>query len=629
MPDYDKINADLSIIPPGEALIIAPPMAMLKTPSLAAHLLQACARAAGFQVSVLYANMMFAATLGVDNYDTVLATQANALLGERLFAASAYGLPPLGYNPEQMMDIILMFDQPAEAVHPRLRQLMTLPLPAELPMLEAWEAITRRWVDDTAQAIVGCNFKVIGCTSSFQQTAAGVALLKKIKSLRPDVVTIMGGANCEGEMAEGIASLSPAIDYIFAGESEHSYPDFLSRVLTGHRPPARIITGEPYTDLNDLPTPDFTNFYTQLAHYLPVQATQKADIRLPYETSRGCWWGQKHHCTFCGVNGQRLTFREKSPDRIIGELKQLLAVHPTRRVDTTDSIMPFTFFKTLIPRLAAEVGPVGMLYDQKSNLTLTQVMALKQAGVNRIVPGIEALSTPLLRRMDKGVLARQNIALLRYTRAVKLQTHWILLWGLPGDQQADYEQTLALMPLLHHLEPPVWMNFIHIARFSPYFMQPDEYGLRHLRPWGCYKQVLPPGADLAKVAYYFIAEYDADSCRYPDLIFEVKREMEAWQAAWNFTMPMSGQYLSFRPRLEVIRHAADQFELRDTRGLPDTEVSYALNRQQAATALVGGPLRRAKGIEWALAHKVGVELDGWYVPLATAKPELLQEFEQE
>ncbi|MBN1219840.1 MAG: RiPP maturation radical SAM C-methyltransferase [Anaerolineae bacterium] len=613
--------------PETRALIVVPPFYTLTLPSLAAHLLQGCAQAAGFGVSVLYANLALAAAIGQEHYHVISAAHTNGLPGERLFAASAYGVPPLGYEPEKMVDMGAM--TAASTQNPKLAwSLELLPPGLDLAELKRLEELIRAWVDDTAQAIASQGYRIVGCTTSFEQTAASVALLARVKCLSPQVVTIIGGANCEGQMAAGVASLSLAIDYVFSGESEATFPEFLGQITTGQLPADRIIYGQPCQNLDAIPTPDFTEFYQQLAHYLPDLAAQPAALKLPYESSRGCWWGQKHHCAFCGLNGQSLIFRQKSSERVIGELKQLLDRHCSRRVYMTDNIMPFSYFNTLLPRLAAELPGLRLFYEQKANLSLAQVTTLKQAGVETIIPGIEGFSSPLLQRLNKGLLARQNMALLRYARAVKLHLEWYLLWGFPGDQPADYEQTLALLPLLRHLEPPVSLNLVHLTRFSPYVEEPDEYGLRHLRPWDCYAKILPDSVDPAQVAYYFTAEYESAAHQHPELILGLRREVELWQVAWNFKIPLAGQFLSCRPRLEVIRHAVDQFELRDTRGLPDTEVSYALNRQQAAVALVGGPLHRANGIEWALARKVGVELDGWYVPLATAQPELLQEFEQ-
>ena len=35
------------------------------------------------------------------------------------------------------------------------------------------------------------------------------------------------------------------------------------------------------------------------------------------ETARGCWWGERQHCTFCGLNGATMAFRSKTPERVL------------------------------------------------------------------------------------------------------------------------------------------------------------------------------------------------------------------------------------------------------------------------------------------------------------------------
>ena len=97
MEDYTPALHDTDV------LIIVPPFAAIKYPSLAAHLLQACGREAGFQVHVLYANILFASFIGEDAYLRICSTSiTGAFVAERLFARHAFGLPPLGHNAEKM-----------------------------------------------------------------------------------------------------------------------------------------------------------------------------------------------------------------------------------------------------------------------------------------------------------------------------------------------------------------------------------------------------------------------------------------------------------------------------------------------------------------------------------------------
>jgi ribosomal peptide maturation radical SAM protein 1 len=325
-----------------------------------------------------------------------------------------------------------------------------------------------------------------------------------------------------------------------------------------------------------------------------------------------------------------MAFRAKSPDTVINDLKYLLARHPSRQVRMSDNIMPFTYFKTLLPRLQAELPGLQLFYEQKANLSLAQVMVLKQAGVFEIQPGIEALSSSLLKRMDKGVLARQNIALLRYARAANLNLCWNLLWGFPGDQRHEYDETLTLLPLLRHLQPPIGLYHLSIDRFSPYFDRPADYGIRQIKPFGGYTQLLPDRVDLDQIAYCFVADYDCDSHHQPELMLTIQGELKTWQAAWQATIKLSPIIeMHTPPLLRVTLETDGRFLLRDTRGLPGAEERAWLTRQQASIALAARPFAPAAEIEWALERKLGVVLDGWYVPLATADPELLQEFEAE
>src|SRR5437588_757505 len=92
-----------------DALIIVPPFFELRYPSLGAHVLQACAAAAGFRVRVFYANLLFALHVGVSTYTSMAKAPSGTFLGERLFARAAYGVPPLGdhadmFTPEQIYE---------------------------------------------------------------------------------------------------------------------------------------------------------------------------------------------------------------------------------------------------------------------------------------------------------------------------------------------------------------------------------------------------------------------------------------------------------------------------------------------------------------------------------------------
>lgn len=600
-----------SILRDSDVLLIVPPFAGLDRPSLGAHVLQACASQAGYDVFVFYANIYLAREVGELNFESICYAPSSDLSGERFFARAAYGIDAYSLEIGAITDT---FEYK--------RASKNINLPIDLKELHRLSGHAEEWADALTEAICSHKFLAIGCTTTFEQTAASVALLNRIKEKRPDILTIIGGANCEGEMANGIQSLGAKIDFIFSGECEDAFPQFLNLIKEGKTPSSSVICGNPCQDMDSIPTPDFSDYYEQLNSFLPNSVlSQAANIWLPYESSRGCWWGQKFHCTFCGINGQGMKFREKSSDRVINELKTLLQKHPTNKVCMVDNIMPHHYFQTVLPRLAEEIPNLHIFYEQKSNLSLQRVRLLKEAGVAVIQPGIEALSTPLLKLMDKGVSAAQNIALLRYARTLDLSVNWNILYAFPDDKLQWYQSTLNLIPLLAHLHPPTGVFHLSIDRFSPYFDKAHDYGVSNIRPIEAYFDVLPPYASASQIAYHFEANYISDSRLHSQIIDEIQDQVSVWRSKWE----TEGAPL---PMLSITPLNDDLFLIVDTRSIEGNKEFQLINRTQAMLALLGNTNPSGDSDEkWALDSSVCVEIDNKLVPLATTEPELLERIE--
>ncbi len=603
-----------------EVLLIVPPFHSLNFPSLAVHLLQACGHAAGFRVQVLYANLLLASMLGEEPYAKICDAPGGSFIGERFFSRSAFALPPLGRRARRMFDADWVVGPKKDwEIKPDFDR-FDCKEPITLKELQRLETYAESYPDDIAEIVTERRYPIVGCTAIFEQTTASVAILNRIKRLRKETVTILGGSNCDGEMAQGIASLSPRIDYIFSGESEATFPEFVLAVLAGSPPKRRLIHGAPCKDLDALPTPTFAEFYEQRKRLCPARRVSAGQTRILYETSRGCWWGQKHHCTFCGLNEKSAAFRKKSPERVISDLRSLLEANPRSNVVMADNIMPYTYFRTLLPRLASELPGLSVFYEQKANLSLAQVLLLREAGIQSVECGIESLSTHLLTLMNKGIKARQNLMLLRHARAAKLNLCWNLLWGFPGDHTEAYEQMLALFPLLHHLQPPDAMLHLNIHRFSPYYIRPAEFGVRKLKALRGYYDFLPRGADVERIAYHFTADYRSGSHQGMHIIYQLWQEMARWQAAWDAKDGAPNE------DLRVFRRRGT-FQLADTRNLWRRRKMYPLDQAKASSLLRPRPYTGSAIEEWAIREKLAVVMDDWYVPLPVADPELLIELE--
>ncbi len=592
----------------GDALLIVPPFTSSRYPSLGVHVLQSYAIRLGFEVNILYANFYLASTIGVENYEALAVAKSADQIGERFFASAAYGRPPFGSDGFIDSDRAESLAYGCCETYPNFKI-------AEIKALERRAAL---WADDIADLVAAHDFKVVGCSTSFEQTAASIALLNRIKQLRPDILTILGGANCEGIMAKGLLSLSNSVDYVFSGECEVTFPDFLARIREGRLPSERIVRGSACIEMDDMPLPDYAEFYHQHRLVLPGQPEDKM---IPYLSSKGCWWGEVHQCAFCGQNGENIKYRHKSAEKVISDLRELNEKYPGYIVSMADNVIPSEYFRTLIPWLERELPDIHLMYDVRASLSLEEVAALKRAGLDLVQPGIESLSTPILKLMRKGTTSRQNIFFLRYARSVGLPVFWNMIHDIPGEQLEDFERLLCLMPLLHHLQPPNF-SMLWIDRFSPYFSDPDEYRLSNIRPLDSYFAVLPESADVENIAYYFKADYKSAFRDHPEMIERLKREIDIWRSLWRPEC--------IPPSLEVISSGDGKFMVLDTRLLPGTKPISFISRDEAKVALSDvGLMKGNRLLQWAVEKKLVAELDSAFVPLATGSPDLILEFEKE
>jgi ribosomal peptide maturation radical SAM protein 1 len=585
-------------------VLVVPPFAALGRPALGPHLLQAVARAAGFDAAVFYANVRFARVLGESLYDRICYGPSARLAGERVFAHLAYGVPSLGTRiPGDKAYFECTADDGQSAV--------------SLEELKNASALATAWLPQVVAELLTLGSDVVGFSTTFEQTAASVALLRRLKRERPEIMLLLGGANCESEMGDELAILVPEIDYTFAGECDEVFPEFLREIASGRRPATRLVQGTPCRDMNALPLIDYSDYYQQLELVEDFQLVQSREVWLPYESSRGCWWGQKQHCTFCGITGRTMNFRKKAPDRVIKELVSLLAIHPSRRVWMLDNIMPYDYFQTLLPALARSGLGAHIFYEQRANLRLAQVKSLQDAGITVIQAGIEALSTPLLQLMRKGVSAAQNISFLRYCRSCSLAVSWNLLYAFPQDRLTWYEETLGLLPLLRHLDPPSGLQHLSIERFSPYHDNPGSFGISALTPIDAYRDVLPQAAQVARIAYHFTGTYESESRHESRVMSAIRDEIAAWRRAWQGDSAVM---------LVVTRLDDSDFLLTDTRQAGDPAFEF-LNESQARLVLLGTRDGAEPNLRWAEERGWIAPVDGQWIALATADYEVMQYFE--
>jgi ribosomal peptide maturation radical SAM protein 1 len=406
-----------------------------------------------------------------------------------------------------------------------------------LAMGRQLHALAPEYVAELVGRVLDDGPDVVGFSTTFAQNSAVLAAAKLIKQTAPEVVTVLGGGNCDGPQGAALHRCFPFVDYVNRGEGEVSFTRLLHCLVdksetadipglcwrdaagTSH---ANAVSAAPLP-ASALVTPDYTEYFEQHAK---SRAGSWAEPHLVVESSRGCWWGQKHHCTFCGLNGSFMEFRSKSPDEFVAEMCAMAERHEVLNVAVADNILDMNYLQSAVPKLAATGYDFRISYEIKSNMRREQLASLVAAGVYYVQPGIENLSSHVLRLMDKGVSGCHNVRMLRDAESVGLSVAWNYLFGFPGETEQDYDDMMSQFPAIHHLQPPDAATRIAIERFSPYFNRPD-LGFDKLRPAAHYTVIYDlPEAELRDMAYVFDTAHRGISSEHGK---RLEKAVDIWQ----------------------------------------------------------------------------------------------------
>ncbi|HSS52145.1 MAG TPA: RiPP maturation radical SAM C-methyltransferase, partial [Thermoanaerobaculia bacterium] len=520
--------------------LINMPFASLSLPSIALTQLKAVTEqrfGEEVRVRILYLNLEFAHYLGLDLHDYVTgALQANnSGLGDWIFRQIAF--------PEQPDNTAQYFQR----WFPRLDEAEG----AFKGTMLAKRAGLKRYFDRLIDRYQLDRENLVGLTSMFAQNVACLGMAKSIKARNPKVVTVLGGANCETPMGEELVRHASAVDFVFSGPALVSFPELVQAEIEGDRDRRHRIQGvfcrenlgSPLLQGHgamgaELPIEipvrlDYESFLTDLSRNFPEGKIRPS---LTFETSRGCWWGERSHCTFCGLNGGTMKYRSMPPEQALALFHDLFEKYGDRcsRYESVDNIMPRPYIKEVFAKLTPPPG-VHLFYEVKADLKDWEMEILSQAGVTQIQPGIEALSTSTLKLMGKGTTSFQNVAFLKHCVRYGIDPAWNLLIGFPREEETVYEGYLRALPLLVHLPPPSGAFPVRFDRFSPYFTRAAEYGLQ-LSPYAFYGSIYPFGEEaLGRLAYYFEdrnydAEYLVRLVSWQDRLTEAVKK---WRTRWE------------------------------------------------------------------------------------------------
>jgi ribosomal peptide maturation radical SAM protein 1 len=517
-------------------ILVNMPFGAIQFPSIQLGILQSLAQSANIPCKSIYSNIAFAQRIGPTLYN-FLSNHRGVMLGEWHFSFAAFDTSVKDADDfmSRFADAFTELERKTGVPARRLKHLREVTAP--------------KFIQETADRIVAAGPKVVGLTSTFEQNLASIALARAIKARDPGITTLFGGANFDGTMGVAYMEAIPWIDVCVVGEADHIFVPLVTALIEGREPPDMkgVLTRDRLADseavgrafynapMDDLPVPLYDDYFDALADHQMTDEDLGRSIVLPFESSRGCWWGEKHHCTFCGLNAMGMGFRSKSAGKVVGEIATLTERHNINRFAAVDNILSPKLFDGLEQELAEGQYDYDLFYEIKANLARDKIRRMHNSGIRRVQPGIESLSSHVLKLMKKGITAIQNVNALRWMNFYGLEVLWNILYGFPGETEADYDRQLQIVRLICHLAPPNYVGRIWLERFSPLYSQSETFGFAGVKPEPSYEYIYPTTVDLARASYFFRGS--APDTVSDDYMDATRAEVDTWKAKWSADRP--------------------------------------------------------------------------------------------
>ncbi|HEU4765830.1 MAG TPA: RiPP maturation radical SAM C-methyltransferase, partial [Pyrinomonadaceae bacterium] len=499
------------------------PWADVHCGSLGVSTLKAVLAQAGVASDVRHFNLQFARQLGPETYSLISQLGGGGYRGEIFFTPHYFDIPLAEFVRHEIPGY-------AQGLFSFLQETSTNERYGDQQEFQSRcvdiaEKAVPSFLSNCLDQVNWENYDIVGFSLMFDQTLPSLYLARAIKQRYPHITIVFGGSACDGEMGAEMARSFDCIDVVVRGEADH----IITRLVQTIREHGDLSTcpgivfrrgdqlvetdpSGPVTDMDSLPNPDYEDYVSQAGEIESLKPV------LYFESSRGCWWGQKHLCSFCGLNASGLTFRRKSAERVLDELLAQERRYGISTFIAADNIIDMTYFKSFLPLIAdinsqrpAE-GKLSIFYETKSNLKKWQMTLLKEAGVGSLQPGIESFSDHVLELMKKGCSGIQQVQFIKWGTELGLNLIYGVLYGNPGETRGDYEEMLKTIRMVRHLHPPVYVIPMALDRFSPYFNDPQAYGIKNVRAHDSYARVFrDEHIDHERLAYKFSFDHDDKS----------------------------------------------------------------------------------------------------------------------
>lgn len=323
------------------------------------------------------------------------------------------------------------------------------------------------------------SFKVIGISVPFtSQLFYALVIGRELKKMLPNSFIVLGGPQISlfWKVLVAYEPFRKAFDALIYGMGELALENLIQALEQGNslRDIPNLITVDSdgfiqvnreknLDEMEQIPMPDFSD--------LPLDKYIFA--KLPYQMSRGCYWGK---CAFCSYRENHSSMT-KATEKVAEELRELekrYDRHIFQFIDDAISPPILTDLAKVIIR-----NKIKIRYDAYLRLdrgfTSDICKLLAESGLKNVLFGFESANQRMLNLMRKGNTPENMLQVLKNMKNAGIQSILSCLIGFPTETKEEAWESIRF--LKENREWYYWVYIVHFGLISDMCRDSELYGL--------------------------------------------------------------------------------------------------------------------------------------------------------
>ncbi len=198
-------------------------------------------------------------------------------------------------------------------------------------------------------------------------------------------------------------------------------------------------------------------------------------ITMPYQTSRGCYWGK---CSFCDQDfGQE--FNVKNIDKVIIEMRELKEKYNITHYEFIDESVSPTYLSEFSKKLLeTDINPKFFCDARLESAFCEEIFEhASKAGLKMVMWGLESGSKKIMESINKGIDLDKRFDILKAANKYGIWNFAFIFFGYPLETPDDARETIDMIINNHEVINSYGRSVFTMGRHAKIADEPEKYGI--------------------------------------------------------------------------------------------------------------------------------------------------------